>query len=198
MIRLNHGVTRTILLVPLLTALGVHRVVPTDRLLLDDFSQAPIASIGTRWEGFSDRVMGGISDMSAGYGRDDEGNPIIVMTGDVSLENNGGFIQVRLPLSTRGVVDASAFTGVAVEVRGAPGSYFIHARTRASRLPWQYYDAPLAVDGEWRRVEIPFATFTPESTRAPFDPSRLVSVAIVGAGRAFSAEVQIRRIELYR
>ena len=165
-------------------------------LTIDDFSVVGESSLGTRWEGFSDRVMGGISMMRAGYERDADGL-VLRMAGDVSLENNGGFIQVRLPLANQGTFDASSYTGIVVEVRGVPGSYYVHLRTRNTRLPWQYYAAPIPVSDRWERVEIPFSSFTGESTIMSLSTERLQSLAIVAGNDAFSADISIRRLELY-
>ena len=47
------------------------------------------------------------------------GRPAIRMLGDVSLENNGGFIQIALDLSLDGgVVDDSAWDGIELDVFG--------------------------------------------------------------------------------
>ena len=70
----------------------------------------------------------------------------------------------------------------------------MHLRTTRTRLPWQYYAAPLAITPEWTRIVIPFAEFAAESTRADLDADGLVSLAVVGA----NAEIEIRRIELVR
>ena len=68
-------------------------------LILDDFtSQSGTSTYGTAWQGFTDRVMGGRSDMRAGISRE-SGDSFLRMAGVVSLENNGGFIQARLPWS---------------------------------------------------------------------------------------------------
>ncbi|HRP88362.1 MAG TPA: CIA30 family protein, partial [Gammaproteobacteria bacterium] len=84
----------------------------TPPLLLDDFHRDDgIAVLGTRWEGFTDRVMGGRSDMQVGY-RDTDVGRVLQMRGQVRLENRGGFIQARLPLATGGgSIDASEWQG---------------------------------------------------------------------------------------
>ena len=164
-------------------------------LLIDDFESTGISSLGTQWQGFTDRVMGGRSTIQAGYRETGDGR-VLSMRGVVSLENNGGFVQVRLPLATDRALDASEYTGVAVEARGEPGHYYVHLRTRQSRAPWQYYAAELPVSGEWQRIVIPFASFSGESIRRELDPSDLVSLAIVGANHEFTADIDIRRVEL--
>jgi hypothetical protein len=185
------------LLLPLLMSVGGgHAVADGHPLTLDGFA-GELSTVGTRWEGFTDRVMGGISTMRAGYVEEGDAR-FLRMTGQVSTENNGGFIQVRLPLATRGSFDASGFAGIAVEVRGGPGSYYLHVRTRGTRLPWQYYEAAVEPSADWARVEIPFDAFEPESISWPLDRANLVSVALVGGKDEFNADVSLRLIELYR
>ena len=170
-----------------------------DELLLDDFTdRGGLSSFGTRWNGFTDRVMGGRSDMQAGVVETD-GGPALQIRGSVRLDNNGGFIQVRLPLEVdAGTLDATDFDGVALDVRGAPGPYFIHLRTPDCRRPWQYYRAELPVTREWTKVFVPFTDFRGKSIRAAADFANLRSIALVAYGEAFEAELEIRRLALAR
>ena len=175
--------------------------VPAQELLLDDFRDpSGVSAMGTRWEAFTDRVMGGRSDMQAGIMQID-GAPALRMSGDVSLENNGGFIQVRLPLATSGYFDGRSYTGVALEVRGSAGSYYIHLRDAGTRLPWAYFRQSLPVDDSWRVVRLPFEQFETDnvlvrSSRA-VELRRLRSLAVVAAGEAFAADLQVRSLSLY-
>jgi hypothetical protein len=87
-----------------------------DSAIIDDLSRDPLLSaIGTRWQLFTDRVMGGVSngtmvrEMVAG-------RPAIRMRGDVNLENNGGFVQIALDLAADGkALDASAWRGIELD-----------------------------------------------------------------------------------
>ncbi len=172
----------------------------SDPLLLDDFSSGGAqALIGTRWEAFTDRVMGGRSDMAAGVAPMD-GEYVLRMTGAVSLENNGGFIQVRLPLPDSRRTEAASFTGVFLEVRGAPGSYYIHLRDNRTRAPWAYYRQRIDVRDDWQTVRLPFDAFESAGMLRSLTPNvdRLQSVAIVAAGEAFDADIMVRSIGLYR
>ena len=168
----------------------------TDELLLDDFQRDDgLSALGTRWEGFTDRVMGGRSDMQLGY-RDSGGVPVLFLRGPVRLENRGGFIQARLPLDPAGgSLDASAWQGVRIKVRGAPGPYFLHLRTRQTWQPWQYYRAPIEVGPAWTEQFIPFAAFEGRATGRRMDVSALKSVGVVAYGEAFEAEVEVARLE---
>jgi len=168
-----------------------------DELLLDDFSNRDGRSaFGTRWNGFTDRVMGGRSDMQAGVVETDDG-PALRMRGSVRLENNGGFIQARLPLAVDGeTLDASRFDGVQLQVRGAPGPYFVHLRTPDCRRPWQYYRAELPVKKQWREIFVPFSEFAGEAIRGEPDFGNLRSIALAAFGEAFEAELEVRRLTL--
>jgi hypothetical protein len=100
------------------------------QMLLDDFSQDSSA-LGTKWGGFTDRVMGGRSDMEVGY-RVEGGRRHLSMSGSVSLANNGGFIQARILLgdTRKAAFDASGYRGLKLVVpwssfrKGDYGSLF--------------------------------------------------------------------------
>jgi len=168
-----------------------------DRLLLDDFGRSDgVSSIGTRWQGFTDRVMGGLSDMQADVVETGKGKALR-MTGRVRLENHGGFIQVRLPLAEDDhSLDASRFDGVEITARGTPGAYYLHLRTPDSSRPWQYYRARLPVSAAWTTRTVPFGDFEGKSIPGRPDFSRLRSIAVVAYGEAFEAEIEVARLAL--
>lgn len=171
----------------------------SDELLLDDFAgRDGNSSFGTRWNGFTDRVMGGRSDMQSRTIETEHG-PALRVSGSVRLENNGGFIQVRLPLTVDGQpLDASGFEAVRLQVRGTSGPYFVHVRTPDCRRPWQYYRAELPVSPEWQEVVVPFSAFEGESIRGAPDFGNLTSIALAAFGEAFEAELEVRRLTLVR
>jgi hypothetical protein len=168
-------------------------------LLLDDFSRTDrLSAVGTQWQGFSDRVMGGLSELRAGFVETD-GERWLRMQGRVRLENNGGFIQLRLPLrADGGDFDATGYRALRVQVRGTPGAYWLHLRSADTRRPWAYYRAPLAVSRDWASLDLPLADFEPVALRQPLDTQRLRSVALVAYGEAFEADVELRWIGLLR
>ena len=88
--------------------------------IIDDFSEAfPLTSCGTEWSGFSDRVMGGISTGSLVREFVEE-RDCNVLRGEVSLSNNGGFIQMANDLANdpavSRLVDASTYDGIELDV----------------------------------------------------------------------------------
>jgi len=167
--------------------------------LIDDFSTGKgLSDLGTRWQLLTDRVMGGISDARTRYETLD-GKPSLRMQGAVSLENNGGFVQIALPLDSDGqVFDASEYDGVRLWVRGNGEPYYVHLRTTQNILPWQYYSAAFPSTDEWRSIDIPFDRFDVQNSRDRLDTSRLKRIAVVGAKKEFEADIAVGRIEFYR
>ena len=108
--------------------------------IIDDLSRdPPVSAIGTRWQLFTDRVMGGVFNGTM-VREVVDGRPAIRMRGDVSVENNGGFVQIAIDLSPDGkAVDASAWQGIELDVFGNNEEYGIHLRTEDLNRPWQFY-----------------------------------------------------------
>jgi hypothetical protein len=179
----------------LLLVIGSAMTVPP--LVLDDFEDSlGVSTWGARWTGFTDRVMGGVSDMSVER-HDDADTPHLHMTGEVRLENNGGFVQVALPLDGSGEpLDASAYRAIRLRVRGSGDGYYVHLRTDDTRRPWQHYAAPFEAPDTWTDVEIPFDRFTAQSLRAPLDTSALRRIGIVAAKQRMQADLSVARVEL--
>lgn len=165
--------------------------------LLDDFSRSDgLSALGTRWQGFTDRVMGGLSDMEVRRDESEIG-PVLRMQGAVRLENRGGFIQARLPLAAdEGYLDASAWAGIRLQVRGRPGPWYLHLRSRHCRLPWQHYRARFEVQRDWQTPFVAFDEFTGKATWRGLDTTALKSVGVVAYGEACDAEIEVARIEL--
>ena len=167
-------------------------------LLLDDFT-GEVSRLGTVWEGFTDQVMGGRSDMSVVRVPDPSG-PYIRMQGNVSLERNGGFIQVRLKLAKESrTFDARSYRGIRLVVRGEDSGYYIFIRTSNTLFPWKFYKAPVPVTDEWQTVDIPWSAFgSGDYGRvAPLKISNLKSLALSAYGREFSARIDLKEIGLY-
>ena len=165
---------------------------------IDDLSRGfPETAIGTQWQMLSDAVMGGVS-----AGRMSrtvlDGRPAIRMQGDVSLDNNGGFIQIALDLAPNGAtVDAAAFAGIAIDVLGNGEDYGLHLRTSELTRPWQSYRASFVASPAWRAIRFPFADFVPHRTETPLNIHLLRRIGIVAIGRAFSADVAIGGVRFY-
>jgi hypothetical protein len=171
----------------------------TSTFLIDDFSGEQGTSVlGTEWRLFTDRVMGGVSDATSSL-ETIEGRRCMRLRGRVSLENNGGFIQVALPLARGGrPFDASDIKRVSAWVRGNGKTYHIHLRTAQTERPWQYFSAAFDSTAGWRPVDLPFDGFKPENLQAKLDARGLERIAVVAIGEEFEADVAVSRLEFYR
>ncbi len=172
---------------------------PVKAFLVDDFSSGTSA-LGTSWEGFTDRVMGGKSDMKVGLASED-GRLHLAMSGNVSLANNGGFIQARLMLASKGksAFDASAYSGMRIVARGQGSGYYLFLRTTGNVLPWSFFMAPLPVTQEWTEILVPWSRFTKGDFGSFFalDLRKLSSIAVVAYKKAFAAALDVREISFY-
>jgi hypothetical protein len=141
--------------------------------------------------------MGGLSAGSLAR-TEWRGRACLRLTGDVSLANDGGFVQAALDLSPGGgAVDASGWDGIALTVAGPEEAYNLHLRTTDISRPWQSFRAGFTVGPEWREVRVPWAGFAAHRTAARFDPSRLRRIGIVATGRAFRADVMLADLRFY-
>lgn len=165
---------------------------------IDDLSRPDgTSAAGTRWQLVSDRVMGGLSRGSltreAVLGR-----AALRLQGDVSLANNGGFLQMAFDLApVGGTVDASGWTGLEVDATGNGEAYGLHLRTDAVRHPWQSWRAGFVAGPGWATHRLPFASFIPHRIEAALDTGRLRRVGLVAIGRAFRADLSLGALRFY-
>ncbi len=102
-----------------------------------------------KWITVNDGVMGGRSDGNSFL--TEAGNRIF--TGEISLENNGGFSSVR----TEGEkYDLSDYKGITVRVRGDGRMYYFTARA-TERSMIAYWFPMQTKAGEWTTFTIPFS-----------------------------------------
>lgn len=166
-------------------------------MIIDDRSTGTkVSSVGTSWRSISDQVMGGVSQ--ADLRLDVVNNtPCLRLSGDVRLENGGGFIQMALDLSAEDAFDASDYIGLELVICGNNQVYNAHLRTPVLSLPWQSYRQSFEATPEWQAVRVPFSRFEPYRVNAPLDRSRLKRLGLVAVGRAFTANLCVAKIALY-
>lgn len=151
-----------------------------------------------KWEYVADAVMGGVSegDVQQEMYR---GRMATVLRGAVSLENNGGFIQIAFDLRPDGTgFNASDWDGIELLNCGNGERYDIRLRTDQLSRPWQSFRTEFTAEAEWRTQRIPFARFVSHRTDAVFDPSQLRRIGVLAIGREFEAELAVAGICLYR
>lgn len=159
--------------------------------MVDDFNANP----EQRWRFIADTVMGGVSKGSVEF-KSEGGQRFAQLTGKVSTQNNGGFIQMRHKLKSPPRIDT---LGLRLVVRGNGQPYFIHLRTSGTILPWQYYQARFNTEAEWREIRIPLADFKRSGwmLKKKVVPKSINSIAVVAFGRDHSADIQVQELNWY-
>jgi hypothetical protein len=168
------------------------------RLVLSNFeAEQEIVLPGARWRGFSDRVMGGVSDAELSRATV-AGKRCIRLTGRVTRDSGGGFIQMALDLGSRGAdFDGSAWTGVEFLVYGNDEDYNVHVRTADCGWYDESYRATVRVGPRWQSLRIPWSGFTPNGLSVPLNPARLQRIALLGWMREFTADIALAEAALY-
>lgn len=169
---------------------GVSQALAGD-MMIEDFKVQP----ETRWKFFADTVMGGVSSGQIRFFTEGD-RKHAQMTGRVSIENNGGFIQMRMALPSP---PPEGTVGIRLVIRGNDQRYFVHLRTRGTILPWQYYQAGFEATNTWTEVRLPFADFKASGAlllKVPRADS-LTSIGIVAFGRNHDADISVREVAFY-
>lgn len=104
------------------------------------------------WYVVDDRVMGGVSQGKLTI--NEEGHA--VFSGDVSLDNNGGFSSLRHRLTKK---DISSYKSVKLRVKGDGKQY--QFRVKSNRFQRQDYITNFVTNGEWQTIVIPFEDLYP-------------------------------------
>lgn len=150
------------------------------------------------WEYVADTVMGGVSTGSLEV-ETYKGRTAAVLRGDVSLQHNGGIVQIATDLNPDGsTYDASGWDGFELTVCGNNASYDLRLRTDALSRPWQSFRTDFVAPIKWRSVRLPFVKVTPHKTDAKFEAARLRRIGILAIGREMQAEIAVAAIHLYR
>ena len=172
--------------------------VAEQRLVLSSFEngQETLAP-NARWRGFSDRVMGGVSD--ATFSRATvEGKACVRLAGRVTRDSGGGFIQMALDLAARNAdFDASAWSGVEFLVHGNDEDYNCHVRTADCGWYDQSYRATFRAPPRWQVLRLPWTGFKPNDVSVPLNPAKIQRIALLGWMREFTADIAVAEVALY-
>jgi len=193
--------------------------------IIDDLSDPfPFTSSGREWRGLSDRIKGGQSDGQIRRDNDVKGRVANVLLGRVSLNNDGGFLQMVTDLAldpaATDSVDASDFDGIEIDVlcrnklpgkedytadgddtkdqqsSTMPQRFNIHLRTPGSLQDCSYrHTCEVEEEDEWTTVLIPWSSFI--GCEVPLDVSVLRRLGIVAIGEEMDAFVAIAGIRFY-
>jgi len=165
-------------------------------LIIDDRTSGNLnASNGAQWRGITDTVMGGVSSCEL-CAEIVDGKSCLHMSGAVSLENNGGFVQASLDLAQAHWLDATGHKGVELEVRGNDQTYNVHLRTADTTGVWQSYRASFFATSNWQSIFLPFDDFLPHRTDKRLDIRRLRRIGIVAIGKEMPVEICFSQVLL--
>ena len=167
-----------------------------NKMILDNLSTPGTTTQKQSWAFFTDGVMGGLS----------QGQAIITniggincyhMTGNVTTENNGGFIQIRNQLKPS--ISTKEYKGIYLKVYGNDENYAIHLRTALTMAPWQYYKFNFKTKKQWNEIRAPFSEFKKSNT---YQPSNLIgqkikSIGLVAGFKDFTADICLSEIGFY-
>ncbi|MDB2590271.1 CIA30 family protein [Candidatus Thioglobus sp.] len=154
------------------------------------------STLGTKWQLVTDAIMGGLSQGQLSLDVYKDKN-CLRMRGNVTTENNGGFVQIALPLSKNNTFDASDYSGVEIEVAGNSEIYNIHFRTDELWFPWQSYRSSFKAESDWKKYRIPFKELDKYKTFHEFSQGKIKRIGLVAIGREFQADLCLADIRFY-
>ena len=131
------------------------------------------------WYTVDDNVMGGVSSSSV---RIDSDSQILTFSGNVSLDNNGGFASTR---SEWAGYDLRGYDGILMRVRGDGKVYRLRARTERTGAEVAYTALFETEADKWQEVYISFAEMIPTyrgfivEAAGPLDPSSVRSFGLM-------------------
>ena len=158
-----------------------------ENVFKDDFQNSE------KWNFVTDQVMGGVSSGNVKF-VPFENSFVVHLTGKVSTENRGGFIQIRRKLNK---INLKNFRFVEITAKGNNQNYYVHLRTTGTILPWQYYQSGFNVNNEFKVFRLPLDTFKKSSSflSNKINPKKITSIGIVAFGRNHIADVIIKEIQ---
>jgi len=118
-------------------------------LILADFTDQTIKK---SWSVVNDDVMGGVSTSSVSVGE----NNCLIFSGEVSLENNGGFASLRSPADN---YDFSNYKGFVIRIKGDGKTYTLSFRQTKYFTGYNYNQKFETRKDEWQILKLPFDDF---------------------------------------
>jgi hypothetical protein len=166
----------------------------TGESILFDFN-SPKTS-GT-WYSVNDDVMGGVSTSKMIL--NDDGTA--TFSGEVSLENNGGFASTR---ALTGSSSEGNYKGVILRVKGDGKIYNVRFRTSRNFDGYAYQAKINTVEDSWKEYKIPFKDFTPTfrgyalRDKPPLESKDIAQIGLLIADKQPGAfEISVDWIKFY-
>lgn len=119
------------------------------KLTFADFTDHKVRS---QWGVTNDDVMGGVSTSNISVSKENK----LIFSGEVSLENNGGFASLRSPIDD---FDLSAYKGFLLKVKGDGKTYNLSFRQTKYFTGFNYTHKFHTEKDIWQVVKLPFSEF---------------------------------------
>ena len=120
------------------------------------------------WQIVNDGVMGGRSSSQATITTDGK----LRFTGNLSLENNGGFASVRSRPNGQ-LLGLAAGNSIVLRVKGDGRKYTFNLYTPERRTAFSYQMNFSTINGQWTEVRLPVSQFVAHSFGRPIPSMRL-------------------------
>ena len=151
---------------------------------------------GNPWRIVNDGVMGGLSSSKAVI-KDDK----IIFSGNVSLENNGGFASLRSPVKD---YNFEKFSGIEIKIKGDGKRYSISMKEITYFSGYFYTSSFETNKDEWIVAQIPFNQFklyyfgkeTNSTKKIPLNNIKEISL-LIGDKQEGEFKAEIDYIKLY-
>ena len=139
-------------------------------------------SDAVNWQIVNDGVMGGRSSSQAAMVKADAGEGAMRFSGNLSLENNGGFASVRSRPS--GSLGLDAGETIVLRVKGDGRRYTFNLYTPDRRTAFSYQMDFDTQAGKWTEIKLPVDKFVAHSFGRPMPnmkltPSQVHSVGVL-------------------
>lgn len=155
------------------------------------FNAAQHPSSTASWKVVTDQVMGGQSQAEMHYA-----DNAVQLKGQVSLANNGGFIQIQWPLKKE--LNITTYTGLYVEWRASQKTAIDWVlKTSQLWLPWQSYRHSTQANSHWQTLYIPFNAFSPYRTTTRLNLKKLTKFSLLAGGQAMQVDLAVKEMGLY-
>ena len=150
-----------------------------------------------KWRIVNDGVMGGLSSSKAMVNDDNK----IIFSGNVSLENNGGFASLRSPVKD---YNFEKFAGLEIKIKGDGKRYSVSMKETTYFNGYFYTNSFETKKEEWIVAQIPFNQFklyyfgkdTNSSKKIPLDNIKEISL-LIGDKQEGEFNAEIDYIMLY-
>jgi hypothetical protein len=119
------------------------------KLKISDFTELNVRS---QWGVTNDDVMGGVSTSKISVSEE----KILIFSGEVSLENNGGFASLRSLVDD---YDFSDYEGFLLKVKGDGKTYNLSFRSTKNFTGYNYTQKFQTEKDKWQVIKLPFKDF---------------------------------------